>query len=693
MDYRVLFAEDNAGVSERYELAINRIKEIVCDNCAGEPYRQYFDKTARFIILMDEVHKMSENDELSRLSLEGHRALNHRLYEDILEENYETSYANPRYAVRSLGDVFGRLLSFVYTEIRGMIVYAYENRLVDMTINAELFLEVYCLFCEEETPSYKSVHDAVYWFVSDYADYTVEYRIREQLDPELSFATDIIMNAELDDLSYLYRFGEYITENEIKTAMYLNHLTQEEIARMADTFTEGYRKGFELANKDLSKKKTVNIRYVLGFERVVRKSIENFKKLGLSPTIYRSAACSVNKRMHMRNGYYGAIPNKQMEYDHRFDNAIYLDKAFVERKLQVTKVAYEKYKTLAGEFAGPAVMEVFGETPFEPVNYNECYALSDRQKELSVLMSNEAAAITNEYIRGDERSFTIIAYPVPQIGEDFEEIFRETVKINTLDYEVYKDIQQKIIDVLDGSRYVEVKGCRGNNTDIRVCVMQINDSERETVFENCVADVNIPLGEVFTSPVLKDTCGRVNVSRVYLNDIRFDNLTVEFKDGMVVDYTCDNFESEAENKALIKQTVLFEHDSLPMGEFAIGTNTTAYVMANKYDIVYKLPILIVEKMGPHFAVGDTCYSRSEDTPVYNPNGKEIISRDNEISQLRDKEPLKAYFNCHTDITIPYDEIGLIRAVYADGSSTAIMENGRFVLEGCEELNRAFGNGG
>ena len=33
--------------------------------------------------------------------------------------------------------------------------------------------------------------------------------------------------------------------------------------------------------------------------------------------------------------------------------------------------------------------------------------------------------------------------------------------------------------------------------------MKINNPDKETVFENCLADVNIPLGEVFTSPVLK----------------------------------------------------------------------------------------------------------------------------------------------------------------------------------------------
>ena len=49
--------------------------------------------------------------------------------------------------------------------------------------------------------------------------------------------------------------------------------------------------------------------------------------------------------------------------------------------------------------------------------------------------------ITNQYIIGEERSFTIIAYPVPEIGEKFEEIFAETVKINTLDYTLYQNMQ------------------------------------------------------------------------------------------------------------------------------------------------------------------------------------------------------------------------------------------------------------
>ena len=88
-------------------------------------------------------------------------------------------------------------------------------------------------------------------------------------------------------------------------------------------------------------------------------------------------------------------------------------------------------------------------------------------------------------------------------------------------------------------------------------------------------------------------------------------------------------------------------------------------------------------------MGDTCYSRSEDHKVYNPDGKEIIARSNEISDLRESQPDQAYFNCHTDITIPYDEIGEIAAVLPDGKRILLIKNGRFVLPGTETLNEAF----
>ena len=104
-------------------------------------------------------------------------------------------------------------------------------------------------------------------------------------------------------------------------------------------------------------------------------------------------------------------------------------------------------------------------------------------------------------------------------------------------------------------------------------------------------------------------------------------------------------------------------------------------------------ILFAVLMGPHFAVGDTCYSWSEDTAVFNPDGKEIIARDNEISALRKEDLSKAYFNCHTDITIPYRELDEIYGVTEGGEKLPVIAGGRFAVPGTETLNHALEEGG
>ena len=202
-----------------------------------------------------------------------------------------------------------------------------------------------------------------------------------------------------------------------------------------------------------------------------------------------------------------------------------------------------------------------------------------------------------------------------------------------------------------------------------------------------MADVNIPVGEVFTSPLLKGTKGHLHVTQVFLNGMKYLDLELDFEDGMVCGYSCKNFASKQENQKFLKENLLKHHDTLPLGEFAIGTNTTAYRMGVDYQIQDKLPILIAEKTGPHFAVGDTCYSRAEDTPVFNPDGKEIAARDNEISLLRKEDTRKAYYNCHTDITIPYDELDRITVILQDGSRKDIIRDGKFVVAGTEALNQ------
>lgn len=675
----------------RYELAIERIENIKGENTVSEKYRDYFRTLADFALLVDKLKEKIENGEYYKFSIEELECWNTHLYDDVLGEHYKTSYANPAFATEKFGIEYGRLLSFLYTELRGVISYAFEKKTEYLDILFELFIEVYNQFEEENEPEYEHVRQTIYWYASDYCDVFLADRIKEQIDPEDNFAADLIMNSDFNDVRYLYYYGEYVSENEKRTAMHLNELPLETIQKMADVYTEGYRIGFVNTGKNLSKKATVNIRYTLGFERVIRIAIENFRKMGLKPTIYRAGVSVLTKRQHLKIGYYGGIANKQYEYDHKDDQALILDRQFMERKLEVMRTTYGQYKDLARRHAGPACMETFGEEPFTPVSKSEAVKLNDKQKEISLEYDSKSSQIVNSYIPGDERSFTIVAYPVPEIGDQYEEIFDEIIKINTLDAKIYEKVQQTIIDALDQGTSVHILGNNGNHTDLRVQLYKLKDPKKETIFENCVADVNIPVGEVFTSPVLEGTNGVLHVSQVYLNELLYKDLEVTFSNGMVADYSCKNFEHELENKEYFLDNVLYRHPTLPLGEFAIGTNTTAYVAAKKYNIADKMPILIAEKMGPHFAVGDTCYSWAEDIKVYNPNGKEIVARDNSVSIQRKEDVSAAYFHCHTDITIPYEELKSITVECANGKEIEIIRDGIFVLPGTEILNEPLKN--
>ena len=146
MDYRILLKEENDAVNERFDLVSERIAGIAVEDSVPEPYRDYFKQTAEFILQMKQLLQDCENGRFDGMKLEELKKRNEALYEDILPGKYETSYANPAYAANRLGEDYGRLLSFLYAEIRGMIVYAYEFRLEDMTILCELFTEIYNCF-------------------------------------------------------------------------------------------------------------------------------------------------------------------------------------------------------------------------------------------------------------------------------------------------------------------------------------------------------------------------------------------------------------------------------------------------------------------------------------------------------------------------------------------------------------------
>ena len=673
----------NISFSEARE----KLNQIKIQAPLKEPWNTYFERTASFILLVLDQYDFVSSGEILTADIAQLSKRNEALFADILSDNYHLSFADPTFAVKTLGKDFGKLFSLLYAELRNLIMYAHEKRTDLMLPRMKLFLEIHSQFTAPETPEYEEIRQIIYNYIEANLENASREKIKGLITTENDFANRIIMESDLTDLRYLYLFGEYINENIIKTAKHLNELPKETISLMADTFTEGYRKGFFVTGKDIKIKKVACIRYQLGFEQMIRQAVLNFSALGLETAFFRTNISVVEGRCFKRAGYYGAIANKQFDFDHKDDLALLLDHHLVEKRLKAVTKNYEEMKDAAKIFAGPAVLETFGELPKTPAFKEEAIRLSGTQQKLMVEYMQSAGEIANLYIPGEETSYTIIAFPCPEIGDEFPRIFDEIIAINTLDYNLYRDIQQIIIDILDQAEYVRVTGLNQNRTDIKIALHKLTDPTKQTNFENCVADVNIPVGEVFTSPKLNGTNGKVHVSRVFLSEIEYKDLEFTIEDGIITEYNCANFEADIENREFIKDNIFHNHDTLPVSEFAIGTNTKAYMVGRKYGIADRLPILIAEKLGPHFAFGDTCYSHAEDVAVFNPDGKEIVARENEISILRKTDSLKAYFNCHTDVTIPYDELGEITAITNTGKLIPLFANGTFVLPSLEELNK------
>lgn len=655
---------------ERFYLASGRLRELVVEDVLEGKALNYFKKEAAKLIKRLDLLELFICQKWNNLPLSELEKWNRELYLEETEQAYQKSYANPRFAVSEFGEEIGRILSHVSFLIGRSQKSILKGEGAGFLRLMEFFLELYSVFRGKEGE--EEVKSALYYFKRDNIPYTLREEVRESFSAEESLLTKAILEEDLTKPHYLYHLGHYVSEDDVKLSAFLASLSEKEISEMARAHVEGFIEGFRTMRVSLEGKKAVRIGAHLGLERLVREELHQFAKKGLT-----GFASIINEGL-----------NRQVDYDHRLDYGLYLDDAYVNYYLE----SYEKILSEFGEelkgFAGPAVIETFGEEDFSPENKSEAVSLSEKQRTLFIDFSGRKYQVLNRFLPAEKRSFSIIAYPLSSISkENFEEIFRAVTRINSMDNSAYKRIQQRLIDALDEGDYVRVIGRAGNQTDLIVKLHELENPEEETNFENCGADVNIPVGEVFTSPKLTGTKGILHVSKVYLKGLLYENLWLEFLDGKVVNYSISNFEKEEDNLKFVEENLLYHHKTLPLGEFAIGTNTLAYKVGIQYDISGKLPILIAEKTGPHFALGDTCYFMQEEHSTFNPDGKKVVAKENECSALRKTDISKAYFNCHTDITLPYSELGELTVHRKDGSSVILMRDGRFVLSGTEELNQ------
>lgn len=590
--------------------------------------------------------------------------------QEIFSQNaagYTESFANPAY-LHQLGFLEAGFLSILYQFFSSSLRDVILERPILVWDKSDLLEAIRTYFKDDDIVRLQKTFDEYGLKTQSIAE---ETRMRESADLHNPFAK-ILSVAQPDQLDWMAGYGIPISQTEQEYCRFWFSLPARTLNKIAKHIANAFMHGFISQSRNIAGRNLVRLTYAVGQEALAKETVNELNKHGMQ-TILLSPSCS---------GYH-----EQYLADHHFDQAAYLDERCYSGQTQAYQAAADMYRGQLLNTCGFIRIGSFGKATTPVVPSPHAYRPNTEQAKHYRTQLMNRRNIETSFLKPDTLSFCSVVFPDMNIGTRFDEIFQSFVHINTEDPKPHELIQKALIDLLDTCQSVHLKGFNGNQTELTVQLQLLTDPQEQTNFLNCGGDLNIPHGEIFTTPQLTGTTGLLHVKEVYLKDHFYRDLKLHFADGQVTDYSCENTPNSEYNRQYVFENLLQSTNHVPMGELAIGTNTLAYQTANTYGIYNRLPILLAEKMGPHIAIGDPCFARGEDSPVYNLyGGKEMVARENELTRKRREKP-DCYVNFHTDITIPYHEMGLFEGIQKDGTRVTIIQNGRFVPPEAAALNR------
>ncbi|MCK4255853.1 leucyl aminopeptidase, partial [candidate division WOR-3 bacterium] len=464
-DIRKYYEAENAKVRDSYNNTIVRIREI-CDKTMDyqkvekkKEYYRFFNRIGNLILKFANLEKNLNKEYFSKKTFEELQRENDEFYSELFLKNYKKNYPEPTYCVNIFSDGFGQLLSCFYIEYRQFITHTFYHKIYKMEEYNRLFIDVFD-YIRNNKIEYETLKRLITAHQKKDKTNEIIFRMKEQFDIDFRYFKDIVEKADISDLRYLFSYGKFITDNEIKTAKYLLNYPKKKIKQLTNQITTAYIKGFIRDNKDITKKSTVGIIFNVGQELIIRQLIKDLKRYNLDATIL---------------GIYSSKASKQYNYDHRFDLALYLDSEYTGLIEKGYSKACKNCSDIMSIFSGLIHFGNFGKLPFTPENKKECLKLSDEQQKLFQIHQNNIMKIQDKYMPRQETSFTAISFPSPEIGENFEKIFEDILEINMLSTDKYELIQQRIIAILDKADFVHVKGREKNKTDIIVKMQEIKN--------------------------------------------------------------------------------------------------------------------------------------------------------------------------------------------------------------------------
>jgi aminopeptidase len=136
-----------------------------------------------------------------------------------------------------------------------------------------------------------------------------------------------------------------------------------------------------------------------------------------------------------------------------------------------------------------------------------------------------------------------------------------------LDYADLNERMKPLHELLATGRELHLKG---EGTDIRFSI------EGQTWIP-CAGDLNIPDGEIFSSPLLTSVNGVISYAPSVYEGKPFEFVKLTVKDGVVTDF-------DSSNNAGLEQILSTDEGARRFGEFSFGTNP--YIDQPMYDILF-----------------------------------------------------------------------------------------------------------
>lgn len=628
-------------------------------------YQQYINVIQNWIEDCSSLRtQLLDEDYFTQKSFEELKEINENQVKELKSEAYQTSFLNPSYAIQVYPEL-GDILSAFYYDLQSMIRDCYHSNQEMLDVKFKMAYQM--IHVLKSTPTRELCLSIYRNYCEQLLQYQEDLKIKQNYNYEDSYYQGIVMNSDPCDLRYLFKYGIYISENEIKAALLMMEYDEDKIKQLGELMVDAYLKGFVVRNKE-SKRFASRLIQIVGYERIGKHIIEY----------------STQKNLISFVADYVSTPiSEQAILDHSEDIALIMDEQFLELKQEAIRKSILQNLAYLKNYMGNIIMVSFG-SKLQSVK-SQPTAISYQLKQVDLMKKLQAFSrrLLDTYAIKSEVSYTGMAFPSVELADNFKETFEAVMDINLVDAQLIERIQYQLIDAFDQGSKVLILGMNGNRTNLEMMLQPLDDSKTQSNFMNCGADINIPAGEIYTSPQLVGSHGTLHVKEVLIDTTLYQDLTLSIVDGYTVDYDCAN----EGGKELLKKHLFRLNERLPIGELAMGTNTFGYVIAKKLGILHRLHTLIGEKMGPHLAIGDTCFAFQEDNVLVDPvNHKTFMPTANEKSGLRYTKPDEAYCYIHKDITIPYDEVAAIQVVAHDGRIIDIIKDGRFVLAGCEPLN-------